>query len=157
MQLHLFFQSEPLFFSPAALFAFLFLIMWQFQYPVSLWPNKSGVTPIIKHLCQENCVNQMLRAGNSCPKTNIMEVGEKILLLYHNPAGCLHAHQSAVARPWFTRSHTQLYGIPQHHQHYSSKHNDLSSWRLDCWLFCRRSLLNLIYTNLTYRVELTGR
>lgn len=70
-----FFLSEPLFTTPPALSAFLFLIMLQFRYPVLLWPNKSGATPIIKRLCQENCVNQMLRAGNSCPKMNNVAVG----------------------------------------------------------------------------------
>lgn len=72
-----FFFNEPLFTSPAVLSALLLLIMWQFRYPVSLWPNKSGATPIIMHLCQENCVNQMLWARNSCPKTNIMAVRGK--------------------------------------------------------------------------------
>lgn len=128
---------------------FLFLIMWQFRYPVLLWPNKSGATPIIKHLCQENCVNQMLRAGYSCSKRNNMAVRKKkikILLWYRNPAGCLHAHHCSLATSCFTGSHVQLCGISKHYQPNICRHNDLLSCRLDCcWLFCWIALLNVRY------------
>lgn len=119
---------------------FLFLIMWQFRYPVLLWTNKSGATPIIKYLCQENCVNQMLRADNSCPKMNNMAVRKKKYFFGTVIQQDVCVHTTAVWQRHVLQDHVQLCGISKHHQPYICRHNDLSSCRLDCSVGCSAEL-----------------